>query len=888
MNNRGSEWRKWDLHLHSIHNNIRGKGDYNGITDEEFIKKILKEKIEVVGLTNYINFSNEDFILAEKLRKNGIVVFLNLELRLTNINDDEQLVDYHIIFSDELSQDEIKNVLSNIEVTVGSSRKVASTIKTKEDYLKAAVDFDSLIKTLSLESLQIKEKYLTGFLSRGHGNSLCKGGKRTYTPYEEIVRKSDIVIHSSTLIDNLEKDRNFWLGKSINGSKYIKPLLQSSDAHSLDEIGFIKKEVEEKNKDKTGVYQEGEKYFTNVIGFTWIKADTTFNGLKQIIYEPEERIRYCKNFPDQKADYLVIDSLEYGNSECVFFNSGLNAIIGGRSTGKSTLLNSIAKYQKNKNILNEEHYVLPDKFTVKWRDGEINPEREIEFIPQEFMIDISKDTTKFNKLLQEIIAKKNMDKEERSYREKISIINNKINDRLNEYFSIVESRNSLVKPEGDSVGVQRRIEELRKKVNLIRLENKFTEEENQKYKIICLEFEASLNKLSDIEIEIERLKELNDVNFSIDIDLSKINDKNKKILEMKLMEIKEKSDNLWKKAINEISININKDKVEIEKKVEEIEKSDIFMKGKDLESRSFDLKEIETAILKETEILKRIESYDAQIKVIDEKRKNCIQIIVNEFLKKQEEIENLKNRFSILENELLIGIKPEIIEFKKNIDYLHAKNKNNNNFIDEFCKTMNEEYSDNFKEILLNIFDKTDLLYNQNKNINNLIRDIFSCNWYNYNYVITYQNDEFKNMSQGKKSFVILKLLLEFNDDKKPVLIDQPEDSLDNKAIYHELRKYILDTKKDRQIIIVTHNPNVVVGSDAENIIIANQHNNLEKNKNGNKFQYVNGSLESSRKKDKNCEYILESQGIREHIFDILEGGAEAFAKREQKYNFRK
>ncbi|MHB9304494.1 TrlF family AAA-like ATPase [Fusobacterium polymorphum] len=888
MNNRGSEWRKWDLHLHSIHNNIRGKGDYNGITDEEFIKKILKEKIEVVGLTNYINFSNEDFILAEKLRKNGIVVFLNLELRLTNINDDEQLVDYHIIFSDELSQDEIKNVLSNIEVTVGSSRKVASTIKTKEDYLKAAVDFDSLIKTLSLESLQIKEKYLTGFLSRGHGNSLCKGGKRTYTPYEEIVRKSDIVIHSSALIDNLEKDRNFWLGKSINGSKYIKPLLQSSDAHSLDEIGFIKKEVEEKNKDKTGVYQEGEKYFTNVIGFTWIKADTTFNGLKQIIYEPEERIRYCKNFPDQKADYLVIDSLEYGNSECVFFNSGLNAIIGGRSTGKSTLLNSIAKYQKNKNILNEEHYVLPDKFTVKWRDGEINPEREIEFIPQEFMIDISKDTTKFNKLLQEIIAKKNMDKEERSYREKISIINNKINDRLKEYFSIVESRNSLVKPEGDSVGVQRRIEELRKKVNLIRLENKFTEEENQKYKIICLEFEASLNKLSDIEIEIERLKELNDVNFSIDIDLSKINDKNKKILEMKLMEIKDKSDNLWKKAINEISININKDKVEIEKKVEEIEKSDIFMKGKDLESRSFDLKEIETAILKETEILKRIESYDAQIKVIDEKRKNCIQIIVNEFLKKQEEIENLKNRFSILENELLIGIKPEIIEFTKNIDYLHAKNKNNNNFIDEFCKTMNEEYSDNFKEILLNIFDKTDLLYNQNKNINNLIRDIFSCNWYNYNYVITYQNDEFKNMSQGKKSFVILKLLLEFNDDKKPVLIDQPEDSLDNKAIYHELRKYILDTKKDRQIIIVTHNPNVVVGSDAENIIIANQHNNLEKNKNGNKFQYVNGSLESSRKKDKNCEYILESQGIREHIFDILEGGAEAFAKREQKYNFRK
>ena len=152
--------------------------------------------------------------------------------------------------------------------------------------------------------------------------------------------------------------------------------------------------------------------------------------------------------------------------------------------------------------------------------------------------------------------------------------------------------------------------------------------------------------------------------------------------------------------------------------------------------------------------------------------------------------------------------------------------------------------------------------------------------------MVTYQDDEFQDMSQGKKSFVILKLLLEFSDDKKPVLIDQPEDSLDNRAIYYELRQYLLDTKKNRQIIVVTHNPNVVVGADAENVVVAHQQNKIEKNSNDKVFQYINGSLENTKIRDMNCKFILESQGIREHIFDVLEGGREAFKKREQRYSY--
>ena len=145
----------------------------------------------------------------------------------------------------------------------------------------------------------------------------------------------------------------------------------------------------------------------------------------------------------------------------------------------------------------------------------------------------------------------------------------------------------------------------------------------------------------------------------------------------------------------------------------------------------------------------------------------------------------------------------------------------------------------------------------------------------------------FKEMSSGKQAFVILKLLLDFSDKTCPILIDQPEDSLDNRAIYSDLVKYIRGKKKKRQIILVTHNPNVVVSADAENVIVANQQGNDSYNENDNKFQYVNGALENSFPKNLKSRTVLSSQGIREHVCEILEGGKEAFEKRERKYGFK-
>ena len=165
--------------------------------------------------------------------------------------------------------------------------------------------------------------------------------------------------------------------------------------------------------------------------------------------------------------------------------------------------------------------------------------------------------------------------------------------------------------------------------------------------------------------------------------------------------------------------------------------------------------------------------------------------------------------------------------------------------------------------------------------------DFLSKNWYSITYDLVYQDDSFKSMSPGKQAFVILKLLLEFSKKECPILIDQPEDSLDNRAIYTELVAYLRKKKKERQIILVSHNPNVVVGADAEQVIVANQHGADSRNEAEVKFQYYSGALEDSQRKDSSIPTVLASQGIREHVCDILEGGLEAFSRREKKYGIR-
>ncbi|MDC4472576.1 hypothetical protein OHV47_11595, partial [Acinetobacter baumannii] len=123
------------------------------------------------------------------------------------------------------------------------------------------------------------------------------------------------------------------------------------------------------------------------------------------------------------------------------------------------------------------------------------------------------------------------------------------------------------------------------------------------------------------------------------------------------------------------------------------------------------------------------------------------------------------------------------------------------------------------------------------------------------------------------------------SDSKCPIIIDQPEDDLDNRAIYSELVAYLKEKKSQRQIILVTHNANVVVNADSELVIVANQHGSQTPNNDERKFQYKFGSIECLLKSDDTNSSTLDRKRIKEHICEILEGGHQAFKLRERKYN---
>ena len=142
--------------------------------------------------------------------------------------------------------------------------------------------------------------------------------------------------------------------------------------------------------------------------------------------------------------------------------------------------------------------------------------------------------------------------------------------------------------------------------------------------------------------------------------------------------------------------------------------------------------------------------------------------------------------------------------------------------------------------------------------------------------------DNISEMSPVKKALVLLKMLINMDESTCPILIDQPEDDLDNRSIFKELIPFIKEKKTKRQIIIVTHNANVVLGSDAEEIIVANQNGNNSPNKKF-RFEYRTGEIEENSSIH-GADDVLGKSSIQQHICDILEGGKEAFDLRKHKY----
>jgi ABC-type lipoprotein export system ATPase subunit len=146
---------------------------------------------------------------------------------------------------------------------------------------------------------------------------------------------------------------------------------------------------------------------------------------------------------------------------------------------------------------------------------------------------------------------------------------------------------------------------------------------------------------------------------------------------------------------------------------------------------------------------------------------------------------------------------------------------------------------------------------------------LFSADHLSVVYGIEYDGVPVERLSPGTRGIVLLLLYLAIDkQDRRPLLIDQPEENLDPKSVYEELVPYFREARVRRQVIIVTHNANLVVNTDADQVIIATS---VPDERGGMPtIKYKSGAIEEKDVRDTACE--------------ILEGGRKAFVERALRY----
>ena len=145
---------------------------------------------------------------------------------------------------------------------------------------------------------------------------------------------------------------------------------------------------------------------------------------------------------------------------------------------------------------------------------------------------------------------------------------------------------------------------------------------------------------------------------------------------------------------------------------------------------------------------------------------------------------------------------------------------------------------------------------------------LFSADHLSVRYGISYDSVDIVNLSPGTRGIVLLLLYLALDDgDDRPLIIDQPEENLDPKSVYDELVSLFLAAKSRRQVIMVTHNANLVINTDADQIILAEAGDHSESGLP--KITYLAGGL--------------EDEATRRIVCDILEGGEDAFRERARR-----
>lgn len=954
---RGSEWRRWDPHIHTPDTALNNQF---GSWDEYLTAINAQKEVRVIGITDYYLFGNysklKQYEAAGKLPEVDLLI-PNIEFRIAPPTEKATALNIHLLVSpdDPEHEQQMHNALARLTWEYGKNnyscvqdqlialgKAIDSKVKDEGAALELGVtqfkidfsafrkwyDSEPWLKANSIIVADAGNDGLSGFYKEGAWASW----------------RDEITRFSQALFSGRSGERDFWLCRGSKEDREtvlrlggMKPCLHGSDAHKID---LLFKPAEDR--------------------FCWIKADPTFEGLRQVLYEPESRVYIGPTPPLYHDEARVIRAVRLSQSDGWFddveipLNSGLVSIIGQKGSGKSALA-ELTAYAAGSWDTNESGSFLRRagphlqemKIELEWADGEVTSvifghgqpdDGAVRYLSQKFVERLCADDYLGDELIDEIenVIFSYIDESDTlnasSFKELRALRTDGTRARGQR---LQEDIKRLIAEECDLRNKAHKLPEKETRIKMLADERKGLEKQLPKAKSTeeektQNELQAKRSALAVLQKEAgedkQKLQKIRDFRQEI-MSFAARMERFYTELEPKLKEvgIPQTEHAVYRPAFagdteaslaareKEINASIAKREGErdqpvpgtirtLEREIEALTKKEGVDKArtKRIEEIQKRIAAIDTEterITKEIELIKGPEK--ERIGVAASERMEAYTAYFENLKDEQDTLKELYGPVTVRlksessfaqEQDLEFSIRWEV-DLKRWLerggglfDQRRAIPYETMEGLESAAKTVlvpawSSGDSQKIKpamEEFLKAFRNKQLQPYRYMRTGVMVQDIFE--WLyetehiRISYGLKYNGTELEKLSPGTKGIVLLILYLGMDvADSRPLIVDQPDENLDNESIYELLTEYFKRAKTRRQIILVTHNPNLVVNGDAEQVIVA-----------------------TCARRENDLPYItynsgaLEDPTIRGHVCRILEGGSDAFLKREKRYALQK
>lgn len=1016
---RGSEWRKWDLHIHTPASFHWEGQKFNSDPNSPENTRLIDEMIHALNAAESAAFAIMDywtfdgwFALKRRLAQPGApklekTVFPGIELRLVAPMDGR--LNAHVLFSNEIDDQVLHDFRAGLNVALidrplsGYSlkylaRHVGEDLLRQKGFSKEGVDSiddialkaGSTIAEISCESYKqaihnVPNQMALGFMPFNTNDGLADVKWQEHYSYVLGLFDTSPIFETRTpdlwaAFAAVETDTNKkWIRDFQRALSNVPRLAVSgSDAHRFT--------GEPGNNDRRGYgdYPSGKA--------TWIKANPTFEGLKQAIKEPakrsfigatppkrqlvsENKSRFIEKLEVNKPVGASLTDSWLDQTE-LHLNHDLVAIIGNKGSGKSALAD-IAALLGNSKQSHHFSFLKQNRFRgktgepashfnakVTWGDGKEleknlneNPATEnvelVKYIPQGHFEElcnahVSGQSDAFEKELRSVIFShaddsirlgshdfdQLIEKQESSHRSKLESYRSALH-KVNEQVAYLESQ---MTDEARKI-----LEELlaQKQRLLDELKNVKPEEVPEPTSELTDEQQKVAEQLASISLELETLQQQHESNRE---ELTKLAAKKKACKNIGA------GFDIVKRAVSQFSSEFSSDAQLLGLDVGNLVKLAIDEKViSDLESacanRDNELKESQLSIDTNKQSLtekktplnaqlnapqQAFQQYKEQLKTWEEKktallgskdepdtfegvkhRKSQLDQLPSQrqdllekrleltrqiFIALDEQKENREALFgpvqSLIQSNALIRDEYKLqfrAELSSTTDQISNKlfsivKQASGEFRGEseslsVIKELMDRNDLNNKDSLINfiqeLYQKLEdasknpagiaSLLRKDRSSNEVYDLIFGLSYLEPRYTLMFQGAHIGQLSPGQRGALLLIFYLLVDKGNTPIILDQPEENLDNETIVSLLVPVLTEAKLKRQIIMVTHNPNLAVVCDAEQII----HCEFDRT-NGHNITYTPGAIECSI--------------INNRVVDVLEGTMLAFDNRRMKY----